>query len=118
MRVAVVEYGKTQAQNRLITQTGDISVTTTGAKTGSFPAPVALPLARYGLAVMFDGTVNMTRSEGFVPDMGQLSSASVFGRRGVGSAAYEGWSEITTPMIQGYCDAYDSPEQLLIQMVC
>lgn len=117
MRVAVVEYGQTQAENRLITQTGDISVTTTGVKTGSFPAPVALPLARYGLAVMFDGTVNMTRSEGFVPDMGQLSAVSVFGRRAVSDTTYAGWSGITTTMIKAYCTGVDAPEQLLIQMV-
>ena len=118
MRVAVVEYGSTQPANKIIAQTGDIDITSTGVKTGSFPAPVALPLARYGLAVIMNGAATMTRSEGFIPDMAQITSTNPFGRRAVSAGGgYAGWTEITEAMAQATCDANDTPEQMLIQMV-
>ena len=116
MRIGVVQYGATQGANVLITQTGDIDITSTGVKSASFPAPVALPLARYGLCAILNGASTLLRSEGFLPDMAQISSTNPFGRRAVTDVAFTGWSELTESMVTAYASGIDAPEQMVIHM--
>lgn len=116
MRIGVLQYGATQSGNVLITQTADIDVTATGVKSASFLQPVALPLARYGLCVILNGTCTLLRAEGFVPDMAQISSISPFGRRAVTDLSFAGWTELTNAMITAHTTAIDAPEQVVIQL--
>lgn len=116
MRIGVLQYGATQSGNVLITQTADIDVTSTGVKSASFLQPVALPLARYGLCVILNGTCTLLRAEGFVPDMSQLSSTNPYGRRAVTDLSFAGWTELTNAMITAFASGNDTPEQIVIQL--
>lgn len=101
MRVAIVEPGAPITATRILAQTGDIATNTTGDKSASFAAPVPMPLARYYLAVICDGTPTMLAAHAGLMDPYILqSSGGYWPRGGASQSSTAGWTEITEAMVK------------------
>ena len=99
MRIAVVEPGNPMSESRVVVQTGDIDTATTGLKTASFASPVALPLARYYIGVLCNGTPQFLSAQAGLLDPYILQDAGGFWPRGGASNNITaGWTDITDVM--------------------
>ena len=105
MRVAIIEPGDPVTASRIIAQTGDIPSGTSGIKTATFAAPVPMPLARYYLGVLCDGTPNILAGHAGLMDPYVLQYAgNIFPRGGASNNVTAGWTSITDTMVRADCD--------------
>lgn len=96
--VALIDYGATWTTSKVLACTANFDFTTTGIKSASFPAPIAAPKARYGLALIIDGTVTLNRPEGFVTDWIGTRNDVLWERAIVSGASFSGWTTLTQSM--------------------
>lgn len=115
MRVGIVQYGATQYGHKLLTQTSDIALTTSGVKVASFPAPIALPLAAYGLAVLFDGSATMLSADSHLPGLRRTESADMYGSVQVATGGAAGWTEINEVDVNGFVSNQNVTDQLFVE---
>ena len=100
-RVGIVELGDAAADHRLILQTADIDISTTGIKTHGFASPIYLPLDRYAMVLIADGAVQLGGTQGVVPGESLPGPVALAPRtRWINGSANSGWTEITTAMVQ------------------
>jgi hypothetical protein len=105
MRIAIVEPGDPVTTSRIVAQTGDIPTNTSGIKTATFAAPVPLPLARYYLGVLCDGTPNILAAHAGLMDPYVLQfGGNLFPRGGASNNVAAGWTSITDAMVRAGVD--------------
>lgn len=105
MRIAIVEPGDPVTTSRIIAQTGDIPTSTSGIKTATFAAPVPMPLARYYIGVLCDGTPNILAAHAGLMDPYVLQSGgNLFPRGGSSNNVAAGWTSITDAMVRAGVD--------------
>lgn len=105
MRIAIVEPGDPVTTSRIIAQTGDIPTNTSGIKTATFAAPVPMPLARYYIGVLCDGTPNILAAHAGLMDPYVLQfGGNLFPRGGSSNNVSAGWTSITDAMVRAGVD--------------
>lgn len=103
MRVGLVRSADTATGHKVLAQTGDIAIGTTGTKTASLlEGTVALPLDRYWLVFITDGTVTLRACEGvcgdsYLPVSGGFSENK---SHVINYPSESGWTSITDAMAQ------------------
>lgn len=105
MRIAIVEPGDPITASRIVAQTGNIATGTSGIKTATFAAPVAMPLARYYLAMLCDGAPSILAGHAGLMDPYILQfSGGYFPRGGSSVNVTAGWAGITDAMVRTSTD--------------
>lgn len=118
LRIGILKpLGDTVASLQLLTQTADIAVSTTGAKTSTLASPIVVPEHRFMMVLIADGSVTLRAADGVIGDpYNNVYAAGLWHRPQVWNAETDaGWTSITNAMCQrDWMDSGDSAKQIQI----
>lgn len=118
MRIGILKpLGDTLGSLQLLTQTEDISIDTTGAKTSTLSSPIVVPENRFMMVIIADGSVSLRAADGVIGDpYNNVYAAALYARPQVWNAETDaGWTSITNAMCQrDWMVSGDSAKQVMI----
>lgn len=118
LRIGILKpLGDTYTSLSLLTQTSDMDVSTTGVKTHTFSSPLAVPDARFMMALLSDGSFTTRAADGVVGDnYNNVYSSTLYHRPLLWNAETDSsWTSITDSMLQrNWMDSGDSANQVQV----
>lgn len=118
LRIGILKpLGDTVASLQLLTQTADIDISTTGAKTSTLSSTVVVPEHRFMMVLLADGSVTFRGADGVIGDPynGVYTSGLWLRPQVYNEETDSGWTSITDAMCQrNWMSNGDDPKQLQI----
>lgn len=96
LRVGLFELGATYADRKIVAETADLSATATGQRSHTISPGIYLPLSRYMIALVADGTVTVSGAQSSLMDPYRPVGGAAWTRKTYTSSPVSGWTGLSS----------------------